>query len=621
VFPQQHNLDSSTISAHVTDDGVDATITVAVDTLDDAMNTDLGTDLATTGVTGADTNEVVAYLSDHLTVTGQDGTVWTETFSELTRKSVEGIDSLSVEVAFDSGDAAATAFEIKYDAIIEAVPGHEAVVVLTDATGQVSTPGVISSTGDTVTIALSRQDSESSTTLATGFIDMVGYGFHHVLQGADHLLFLTTLLLTAPLAVSAGHWQRRDSAASTASSVLGVVTAFTIGHSITLIASVLGWVTLPSTPVEVLVAASVAVAGVHVLRPLFQHGGQIIAIAFGLVHGLAFAGILVDLGLDGSTSVTSLLAFNIGVELAQLTAAALLFPSLYVLSRTRSCALVRLTGGVLAISAAAGWILERLGLLASPLAGVEARAIEHPWVVVAALALVAGAGWAVDGRRRDVADSAPPFVLVGGLPGAGKTTAIIAAQREAADLEVIDPEQLRRWLAERLPARVPYGWYRPLVHTINALRLGAVLLRGPRTAAATVVHDPATRPRRRRLTGQLARWRGWRPCLLVLDVSAAEALEGQQRRGRVLRARAFARHQRRWVRERRRLTDQAQAALDHQVWDRVEVVDRDRANATLAALLRPAIHSPHTALSEVAANRRMHCGHQHSQLESETNHE
>jgi predicted kinase len=584
VFPQLHSLDSSTISAHVTGDGVDATITVAIDTLDTA----LGTDLAATGGVGADADEVVAYLADHLTVTGQDGSVWTETFSELTRESVEGIDSLSVDVTFDPGGSTATAFEIEYDAIIESVPGHEAVVVLTDATGNVSTPGVIGSSADTVTIGLSGQDVESSTTLATGFADMVGYGFHHVLQGADHLLFLTTLLLTAPLVVSADRWQRRGGVAFTASSVLGMVTAFTIGHSVTLIASALGWVTLPTTPVEVLVAASVAVAGWHVLRPLFRHGEQLIAAGFGLVHGLAFAGILVDLGLERSTSLTSLLAFNLGVELAQLAATALLFPSLYVLSTTRFFTAVRIVGGVLAIVAATGWTLERLGLLTSPLTRVEAMAIEHPWAVVALLALLAATARAADTtRRHEARSSAPPFVLVGGLPGAGKTTVIGTLQQHAADVEVVDPDQLRRCIARRLPFWVPYRCYRPVVHTLNAVRLGAVLLRGPRTSAGMVVHDPATRPRRRRLTGQLARWRGWRPRLLVLDVSAEEALEGQRRRARVVRSDSFTRHQDRWLDERRRLTATASAAADHGAWDRIEVVDRDRAAATLAVLLRP----------------------------------
>jgi HupE / UreJ protein len=81
-----------------------------------------------------------------------------------------------------------------------------------------------------------------------------------VLEGADHLLLLVTLLLVAPLVAAAGRWRRRDGVVPTLRRVVGVVTACTAGHSLTLIASALDWVSLPATPVEVLIAASVGVA-------------------------------------------------------------------------------------------------------------------------------------------------------------------------------------------------------------------------------------------------------------------------------------------------------------------------------------------------------------------------
>ena len=188
--------------------------------------------------------------------------------------------------------------------------------MLTDAEGNVSTAGVITSAADTVQVVTDGTASSGST--PSGILDMVGYGLHHVLDGADHLLFLVTLLLTAPLVAVGGQWLRRTEPLPTARGVLGVVTSFTIGHSITLIAAAMGWVQLPTRLIEVLVAASVAVAAVHALRPLVRRGENLIAAGFGLVHGLAFAGILSDLGLAGTTSVPSLLAFNVGVELAQL---------------------------------------------------------------------------------------------------------------------------------------------------------------------------------------------------------------------------------------------------------------------------------------------------------------
>ncbi|MDE0775622.1 MAG: HupE/UreJ family protein [Nocardioides sp.] len=386
-----HSLESSTISVHVTDAGVDATISVAVDTLDEALGTDYAHDTDPT----IHADAVIAYLAEHLEVTGGDGTTWGESFSGVTRTDVEGIDSLSVDVDLDTGTSDLEGFTIAYDAIIEAVPGHEAVVVLTDADGEISTPGVISGEGDTVTIGDAAEQGAGA-----GTLDMVGYGFHHVLEGADHLLFLLALLLPAPLVVVAGRWRRRGEVGATARRVAAIVTSFTVGHSITLIASSLGWVSVPSALVEVLIAVSVGVAALHAIRPVVPHGEELIAGAFGLVHGLAFAGILTGLGLRSTTSLLALLAFNLGVELAQLTVTATVFPSLYLLARTHFYPAVRVGGAVLAILAALGWVVDRLGLAANPLSGVEDAVIARPWLVVAAVAGLAGAAWLVDRRTR-----------------------------------------------------------------------------------------------------------------------------------------------------------------------------------------------------------------------------
>lgn len=378
-----HSLDSSTISAHVHADGtVDATLSVAVETLDTALGTSwtADTDLTTYAA------QVDAYLADHLALTDATGSALEKTFSGASVESVEGITSYTVDVAFTSTGAAtdSSSLTLSYDAVIEAVADHEAVVVLTDAAGEISTAGVLTSGSDSLQLV-----GEATTTLSTGLVDMVGYGLHHVLEGADHLLFLITLLLTAPLVATAGRWVDDGSVRRTVSGVLGVVTAFTLGHSVTLLAAALGWVHLPTQPVEVLVAASVAVAAVHAVRPLVRRGETLIAAAFGLVHGLAFAGILAGLGLSGTASVVDLLAFNVGVELAQLSVVALVFPSLYLLSRTRWYGAARVLVAALAAAVALGWVVERVGWATSPFTDLETAAISRPWTVVAGTALLA----------------------------------------------------------------------------------------------------------------------------------------------------------------------------------------------------------------------------------------
>lgn len=404
-----HSLSSSTIAVRIDGDGTaGASISLALETLDQA----LGTSYPGQADESAYAADVIAYLDEHLTVTGADGTVWTETWSGARSESVEGIQSFTVDVAFDPGTSGTDELTLTYDAVIEAVADHQAVVVLTDSNGDISTAGVIDASQTSLLIT----DGTDAATAA----DMVGFGIHHVLDGADHLLFLATLLLPAPLAIVAGRWQRGRDGRSTVRRVLHVVTAFTLGHSVTLIASALGWVSVPRRPVEVVIAVSIGVSAIHAIRPLARRGEVLIAGGFGLVHGLAFAGILSDLGLRGTTSVLTLLAFNVGIELAQLATIAAVFPSLYLASRTRWYPAIRQLGAAAALVAAGGWALDRLGVVANPLAGAEDAAVAHPWMVVGLLAGGAVAAWQIDHRstaRRAASDAVP--VQASALAAAG----------------------------------------------------------------------------------------------------------------------------------------------------------------------------------------------------------
>jgi hypothetical protein len=297
------------------------------------------------------------------------------------------------------------------------------VVVLTDADGDVSTPGVIDNAGGTVTI-----DSGHT---AVAVPDMVEYGFEHVLEGADHLLFLTALLLPAPLIAVAGRWRRNDDTVAAVRKVVHVVTAFTVGHSVTLIASSLGWISLPSRPIEIVIAASVGVSAIHAIRPLAKRGEPIIAVGFGLVHGLAFAGILSDLGLDGTTSLLALLSFNVGIEVAQLLTTALVFPSLLVIARTRFADAFRVAGGSLALVASAEWALERLGVVDNPLTPIENAAINHPGRVVLGLGIVAGAVWCADRATSRQPTGRQLRSDTHALPRSGRQSAAVDVDRSA----------------------------------------------------------------------------------------------------------------------------------------------------------------------------------------------
>ena len=182
-------------------------------------------------------------------------------------------------------------------------------------------------------------------TVATGWFDFVKLGIEHILTGYDHLLFLVALLATAR-----GAW-----------SIVRIVTAFTLAHSVTLSVAALGVVTIPDRIIEPLIAATivwVALENLFAAEP--DRRRWIWSFAFGLVHGFGFASVLGELGLKGATLVRGLVGFNVGVEIGQLIFVAVFLPALMWLSRGRGA---RLTPRIASLAVAAigtYWLFERI---------------------------------------------------------------------------------------------------------------------------------------------------------------------------------------------------------------------------------------------------------------------
>jgi hypothetical protein len=229
----------------------------------------------------------------------------------------------------------------------------------------------------------------------SGFAAAFRLGMHHIAEGTDHLLFLLVLLLPAPLlastAVRGRHprscaWTRRATIRVGLLHILGIVTAFTIGHSLTLALSVFGLAQLPSRVFEVLIAVSILVSGIHAVHPLFPGREAAIAAFFGLIHGLAFASVLNSLGFGGWFRVVNLLGFNLGIETMQLAVVAAVLPSLLLLSRTRAYSPFRTAGALVATIASLSWVAERLFDIRTPIAyAVESAAHHFPQLAVALL--------------------------------------------------------------------------------------------------------------------------------------------------------------------------------------------------------------------------------------------
>ncbi len=132
-------------------------------------------------------------------------------------------------------------------------------------------------------------------------------GVEHILAGVDHLLFVLALLLIL----------------RTPGRLIGTLTAFTVAHSLTLGLAALGMVQVPGPPVEAMIALSIAFVAAEILaegkgRPgLTARAPWVVALSFGLLHGLGFAGALADVGLPANAVPLALLTFNVGVEIGQ----------------------------------------------------------------------------------------------------------------------------------------------------------------------------------------------------------------------------------------------------------------------------------------------------------------
>jgi hydrogenase/urease accessory protein HupE len=176
-------------------------------------------------------------------------------------------------------------------------------------------------------------------------------GIEHILSGPDHLLFVLALLLLIK-----GIWR-----------LLKTITAFTFAHSLTLAAAILGYVNLPSAPVEAIIALSI----VFLARELLYKDEErltlklpwLIAAVFGLIHGLGFAGGLTEIGLPAGEIPIALLMFNLGVEVGQISfiiVTLLLFEFFRKLSYKAIPAVLEKSVGYVIGGVGAFWLVQRV---------------------------------------------------------------------------------------------------------------------------------------------------------------------------------------------------------------------------------------------------------------------
>lgn len=273
--------------------------------------------------------------------------------TSLGTRSYGGVAYASM--AFSSDCSSSAGLAVKYDLIFDKDPAHRAIVAWHFDGGEQT--DILLANGRSARLAGGDGGAVSGT-----FRQFLREGIHHILGGIDHLAFLLALLLPAVLVRRDGRWHPVPRVAGSLRSVAGIVTAFTLAHSITLSLAALGIVRPNGQIVEAVIAVSVLLAALNNIRPVVTGRVWLVALAFGLIHGMGFAGALQELGLPKGQELIALLGFNLGVEIGQLVVVAVLFPVLAAARRQGWYPRIAmpLLSAVIGI-AALYWIWERVG--------------------------------------------------------------------------------------------------------------------------------------------------------------------------------------------------------------------------------------------------------------------
>ncbi len=301
-----------------------------------------------------------ALVSPRVRLRAPDGRAWQTSLmsSQLTGDVLMRDQSYTVKLTPPTG-APLRKFALTYTLVTDKVATHNVLVFARSdfdggtLQGHPEMIGALTQARATINIDRGRGSAWR------GFLASVTLGMHHIAEGYDHLLFLLTLLLPASLIAVGRRWGPYAGFRPTLRQLLTVATAFTIGHSLTLIGGAFfGW-QLPTQPVEVAIAISILISAIHAWRPLFAGREALVAGGFGLIHGLAFATVIANFGLQPLAKATAILGFNVGIELVQIGVILAVMPVLIWAAKSWYFTVIRSIAAALAAIAAIYWAIER----------------------------------------------------------------------------------------------------------------------------------------------------------------------------------------------------------------------------------------------------------------------
>lgn len=250
-------------------------------------------------------------------------------------------------------------FVLHYNAISHRVMKHKTLVILNSDfdSGQLSADAEPFGSFDYQHHELSINRAEGS--WFTGTESFIELGMEHIDEGLDHLAFIFCLLLLAPLKLINNKWQLAPNRAAVLKA-LKLVSMFTLGHTATLVLVSFQIITPNASVIEMLICATIMLTALHAIRPLPYFQEYLATLMFGLIHGAAFSETLQNLHFSRGDFILSLAGFNIGIEIAQIAAIALLFPWLLLLKYRLPYEAMKNALGALLLCAAAYWLYERV---------------------------------------------------------------------------------------------------------------------------------------------------------------------------------------------------------------------------------------------------------------------
>lgn len=255
-------------------------------------------------------------------------------------------------------------FYLQYDVVIHQVATHFAVIKIGQDLANGITPN------DSVELGIIQLDIGSNTIKPLhikleegnhfkGLKKMFVLGMKHIYSGLDHLLFILTLILIAPLSILNSSWDKFMGWKFAFYRLLKIISAFTIGHSVTLLIFSFFNLNDFSYFIEIAISLTIIIAAIHAIKPILSSKETFITFFFGLIHGSAFGISISSWGFSDGQKILSLLSFNLGIELMQLIVILFFIPLIY-LSKYKIYKPIRVFFAVVTIFVSLFWLLERI---------------------------------------------------------------------------------------------------------------------------------------------------------------------------------------------------------------------------------------------------------------------